>query len=186
MTTEFATPVFGIKAKRTFNRLIFMEKFATPVFGIKAKLSEAAFVEGGSLPPRFWNQGKAPWFQRHLCPAVCHPRFWNQGKAIFICNHFLSRVCHPRFWNQGKAEGTRGVFSIRVCHPRFWNQGKATKPHGDWRLAVCHPRFWNQGKASTGPAEQTFLSYRFLMKNASHLVFNICVLSVSICGTNGR
>ena len=37
MTTEFATPVFGIKAKRNYSCVNIHVKFATPVFGIKAK-----------------------------------------------------------------------------------------------------------------------------------------------------
>ena len=38
MTTNFATPVFGIKAKLVHNPVNNYSHFATPVFGIKAKL----------------------------------------------------------------------------------------------------------------------------------------------------
>src|ERR1017187_7943860 len=39
MTTEFATPVFGIKAKRRGKTRATPTEVGTPVFGIKAKLT---------------------------------------------------------------------------------------------------------------------------------------------------
>ena len=78
-------------------------EFATPVFGIKAKPSAAEQTATASLPPPFLESRQSRLGVYIDAKPVCHPRFWNQGKADVHAADHARGVCHPRFWNQGKA-----------------------------------------------------------------------------------
>ena len=56
--------------------------FATPVFGIKAKLIDRfAMPRALILPPPFLESRQSKAAVQMTDVQFCHPRFWNQGKA---------------------------------------------------------------------------------------------------------
>ena len=138
MTTDFATPVFGIKAKLTHRARLDVAAGILPRPFLESRQSDIRTIvrRVGILPRPFLESRQ----------STSRKTFLPRRRQSYLGGR--RRFCHARFWNQGKARLSKPLLMWRFCHARFWNQGKARSPRRSSTPQFCHARFWNQGKAA--------------------------------------